>query len=166
MNTEENLCSICLDTLNEEKSIETLESCSHTFHMECLQKWFLRQGNCPLCRGNVAAPSISTIEVQRYILTWIVLQWILQKYPRHGLFSQNKAKIISILQTFRWNGNKAFPIDSTSLTALRKQKMIVQKKILTMIHHAGALHRIQSLQQMKQQIQRELQFAYPESQES
>lgn len=166
MNTEENLCSICLDTLQEENSIETLELCSHSFHIECLQKWFLRQANCPLCRVSVAAPITSTIEVQRYILTWIVLQWILQKYPRHEQFSRNKDKIISILQRFRWNGNKVFPIDSTSLSALKTQKTIVQKKILTMIHHGGALHRLQSLQQMKQQIQRELQIAYPESQES
>lgn len=166
MNSEENLCSICLDAIKEDKSIETLEYCSHIFHTECIQKWFLRQANCPLCRVSVPIAIDNTIEIQRYILTWIVLQWILQKYPRYEQFSRNKTKIISILQTFRWNGNKAFPIDSTSLSALKMQKTILQKKILTMIHHGGALHRMQSVQQMKQLIQRELQISYPESQES
>ena len=166
MNSEENLCTICLDILKEDDAIETIHLCSHIFHTECLQKWFLRQANCPLCRVSLGAPILSLIEVQRYMLTWIVLQWILEKYPRHEHFSRNKTKIISILQTFRWNGNKVFPIDSTSLSAMRKQKTIVQKKILTMIRHGGALHRIHSVQEIKQQIQRELQIAYPESPES
>ncbi len=57
MNSEENICSICYEELNE--NIENTENsnsntytleCNHCFHSSCIIKWF-RNGhkNCPLC---------------------------------------------------------------------------------------------------------------------
>ena len=49
------VCTICLGELQvSDKSIHTLE-CSHTFHTECIMKWFrhtISVGNCPLCNDN------------------------------------------------------------------------------------------------------------------
>ena len=60
MNSEENICSICYEELNENtENIENTENansniytleCNHCFHSSCIIKWF-RNGhkNCPLC---------------------------------------------------------------------------------------------------------------------
>lgn len=45
--TEE--CSICVDDLNTRI---TRLPCSHVFHSKCIDKWFIRNSSCPLCRRN------------------------------------------------------------------------------------------------------------------
>lgn len=42
-------CSICYDPITKETGKAEL-SCSHTFHLKCLSKWFLKNENCPCCR--------------------------------------------------------------------------------------------------------------------
>jgi hypothetical protein len=42
-------CSICLDEYNENDSI-TILKCNHYFHEYCLEDWFYKKENCPLCR--------------------------------------------------------------------------------------------------------------------
>ena len=52
MDLEENYkCSICLDTIEE--PVYKLIKCHHTFHKSCLQQWFVKNNNCPLCRQTV-----------------------------------------------------------------------------------------------------------------
>ncbi|GAA0138806.1 ubiquitin-protein ligase [Lithospermum erythrorhizon] len=43
-------CSICLSTLEEKEVARTLPNCKHTFHAECIDKWFESHPNCPICR--------------------------------------------------------------------------------------------------------------------
>jgi len=53
MTEEEEVCSICLDTIKiEEANSYKLVECSHCFHNDCIIQWF-RNGhaNCPYC-GN------------------------------------------------------------------------------------------------------------------
>ena len=42
-------CPICICDIDETSSIYKLR-CGHTFHTECLRKWFFRNKTCPLCR--------------------------------------------------------------------------------------------------------------------
>jgi len=42
-------CSICYENITKETGKAEL-SCSHTFHLNCLSKWFLKNENCPCCR--------------------------------------------------------------------------------------------------------------------
>ena len=54
MSNVENLetCAICLSELNDESKIHKIE-CSHSFHTECIVKWFrLGTASCPLCNNN------------------------------------------------------------------------------------------------------------------
>jgi hypothetical protein len=44
------LCSICMDLLNDENQIEILNECKHRFHQTCIQKWFKQKNCCPCCR--------------------------------------------------------------------------------------------------------------------
>ena len=42
-------CSICLDTYVVNEGVRDLK-CNHRFHKKCIDKWFKRSLNCPVCR--------------------------------------------------------------------------------------------------------------------
>lgn len=46
------ICPICIDhfTLN---SIYRKLTCNHTFHIKCIDKWFINNNKCPLCRNSI-----------------------------------------------------------------------------------------------------------------
>ena len=52
----ETVCSICTEVLNDENENKQLK-CGHSFHMNCINKWFIRQCKlridctCPNCRA-------------------------------------------------------------------------------------------------------------------
>ena len=47
----DNQCNICLSNLNTSRGITKLK-CGHSYHMECINKWFTtnRELSCPYCR--------------------------------------------------------------------------------------------------------------------
>jgi hypothetical protein len=55
--SDENLCTICLDPLNNEEPVSIIKSCNHIFHKNCLNLNMASEGTdddtqhrCPLCR--------------------------------------------------------------------------------------------------------------------
>ena len=46
---DEDLCPICLDTLDSRKECVTLK-CNHKFHKKCIKLWFKQKQICPYCR--------------------------------------------------------------------------------------------------------------------
>lgn len=46
----DDICPICIDhfVLN---SIYRKLICNHTFHIKCIDKWFVNNNKCPLCRN-------------------------------------------------------------------------------------------------------------------
>ncbi|CAD8112053.1 unnamed protein product [Paramecium primaurelia] len=49
---ESEICSICLQEINERKLIKILK-CNHYFHDDCIKEWVLRKAECPTCRDNI-----------------------------------------------------------------------------------------------------------------
>jgi|TARA_Y100000389_G_scaffold202413_1_gene247610 hypothetical protein len=45
-------CTICLDEYKINQCKRIL-SCNHTFHKKCIDKWFNKNSECPVCRKNV-----------------------------------------------------------------------------------------------------------------
>ncbi|KAL7143686.1 hypothetical protein ABFS83_08G208700 [Erythranthe nasuta] len=43
-------CSVCLSILEDGETARTLPNCKHTFHAECIDKWFDTNSTCPICR--------------------------------------------------------------------------------------------------------------------
>ncbi len=43
-------CSICLNNITTGQDVTSL-SCEHTFHSQCIQRWFRRNATCPVCRA-------------------------------------------------------------------------------------------------------------------
>ena len=49
INCVDDVCSVCLDTLNK----CLLTSCNHKFHKTCLYNILIRKQECPLCREKI-----------------------------------------------------------------------------------------------------------------
>ncbi|AET00504.1 putative transcription factor C2H2 family [Medicago truncatula] len=49
----ESCCSICIQDFENEELVRLLPKCSHIFHLECIDKWLVQQGSCPICRTYV-----------------------------------------------------------------------------------------------------------------
>ena len=49
-------CAICQEEMRFGEWITPLpcqETCSHTFHKDCIDPWLQRKRNCPICRSNI-----------------------------------------------------------------------------------------------------------------
>ena len=47
-------CVVCKEELELGDKIMRLPHCGHTFHEECLSKWFKHQDWCPICRSSIS----------------------------------------------------------------------------------------------------------------
>ncbi|RHN42975.1 putative transcription factor C2H2 family [Medicago truncatula] len=59
-------CRVCLSEFEEGDIVRSL-NCEHTFHKDCLDKWFLQEqycATCPLCRNKVLSDDV----VSKYCL--------------------------------------------------------------------------------------------------
>ena len=45
-------CSICSDMVSGGERVITA-NCGHTHHLECISRWLVKTGSCPLCRSNL-----------------------------------------------------------------------------------------------------------------
>ncbi|KAM7277866.1 hypothetical protein ACFE04_005000 [Oxalis oulophora] len=57
LDCHEHCCSICLQDMKDGEIGRELPSCGHVFHLECLDKWLIRNASCPLCRVSVLLES-------------------------------------------------------------------------------------------------------------
>ncbi|XP_047956424.1 RING-H2 finger protein ATL47-like isoform X2 [Salvia hispanica] len=44
-------CAVCLSELSFLDKLKVLPSCSHAFHIHCIETWLLSNSTCPLCRS-------------------------------------------------------------------------------------------------------------------
>jgi hypothetical protein len=50
---EQNSCSICQENYTDGQSIRKINHCSHEFHKNCIDIWFLENVHCPVCRYDI-----------------------------------------------------------------------------------------------------------------
>jgi hypothetical protein len=51
---EEGQCPICYDDYSG-NDLRVINNCNHAFHSECIDRWFIGNRTCPMCRSNVIA---------------------------------------------------------------------------------------------------------------
>ncbi|KAL9243008.1 hypothetical protein vseg_016950 [Gypsophila vaccaria] len=47
-------CVVCLSEFKDQEILRILPKCSHTFHLDCIDVWLLKNASCPLCRSNIS----------------------------------------------------------------------------------------------------------------
>lgn len=55
-------CTVCLGEFKEGEWLRHLPGCSHSFHISCIDTWFLNHSNCPLCRSEVQTIEMEDLE--------------------------------------------------------------------------------------------------------
>ena len=49
----EERCSICQDVFQQGQTLRTIVHCEHEFHRACIDRWFLQNVHCPVCRFDI-----------------------------------------------------------------------------------------------------------------
>ncbi|KAF5726759.1 putative ring finger protein [Tripterygium wilfordii] len=52
-------CAVCLCEFSEQDKLRLLPTCSHAFHIDCIDTWLLSNSTCPLCRGTLYMPDLA-----------------------------------------------------------------------------------------------------------
>ncbi|KAJ0846200.1 putative transcription factor C2H2 family [Helianthus annuus] len=52
-------CAVCLCEFSENDKLRLLPTCSHAFHISCIDTWLLSNSTCPLCRNTLFDPGFS-----------------------------------------------------------------------------------------------------------
>ncbi|OIW18376.1 hypothetical protein TanjilG_31516 [Lupinus angustifolius] len=62
-NSDPTECVVCLSKFKDGKTGQVLPRCKHSFHIECIDMWFMSHSTCPLCRVHVECPPQSEVVV-------------------------------------------------------------------------------------------------------
>lgn len=52
-------CAVCLCEFSDKDKLRLLPTCSHAFHINCIDTWLLSNSTCPLCRDTLFNPEFS-----------------------------------------------------------------------------------------------------------
>ncbi|GAA0183612.1 ubiquitin-protein ligase [Lithospermum erythrorhizon] len=52
-------CAVCLSSFSVKDKLRLLPTCSHAFHINCIDTWLLSNSTCPLCRSALYNPGFS-----------------------------------------------------------------------------------------------------------
>jgi len=167
---EEIYCSICLSDIKEGQRTLLLQACQHGFHEPCIAQWLLTNKTCPNCRKAVLEP-FNNLELQRSILSWIIVDKILAEYKNATIFYANTATLRR-LSSFIHEGQRPFPLSIESLSALKRQKQLLKQRILELLQRRSptarrirAVHFAPDLRLMKQVVAPRLQQFFLPAQE-
>lgn len=69
-------CVICITNFDEKDTLRMLR-CEHKFHKDCIDNWFVRKLQCPVCRTYIP----STDDNRPYLRDFICVQHLLERYP-------------------------------------------------------------------------------------
>lgn len=64
---EGNDCVVCLGQLQHGETVVKIESCSHVFHEECIDRWLQLHKTCPICRSRVGRDIAEETDAVRHI---------------------------------------------------------------------------------------------------
>ena len=187
-------CSICQDDFKDGERARAISKCQHHFHINCIDKWLVKKGSCPLCRTpiiniskvqeiytnilkiysdlpverhvvcniilkyikgilDLSEPLINTIaELNRYILTFCIVDGILNKFTTSTTFNKNKNLIPKILINIELNDVKPLLFECTTLVALKKYRNELCYKIKKITFWIGSINQQGQVKVLKQEL--------------
>ena len=90
-------CSVCLDDIISNKLVL---SCGHTFHTNCIFKWFCINNKCPLCCGIIKNTSLEKMKLKALVddfdKEFNANKHILIKLKRKELLVEKQRKLIEL----------------------------------------------------------------------
>ena len=54
------ICSICRASFRRGDVKRSINTCGHSFHLSCIERWLVGQRNCPICRQVIGQPPRTT----------------------------------------------------------------------------------------------------------
>lgn len=171
---EQIYCSICLTDIKEGERVISLNSCHHGFHEPCIAQWLEEHRSCPNCRKTVPliAEIFNTVDFQRSILSWVIIDTILSKYSNAiNYYLHITVRIKRVLNTLNHEGQKPYPLELDTYTSIKRQKHILKERILNLLRIRSPQNRIRSvhscpeIRQLKQSMDSRLQQIFVASEE-
>lgn len=50
MDDQNEICVVCMNTLDNDDSKYSMKQCNHKFHKNCIDQWLIQDSRCPICR--------------------------------------------------------------------------------------------------------------------
>lgn len=90
-------CSICLSEYDEGDEIRHLPSCSHVFHVSCIDEWLLLNPSCPVCREPLK--QAEDVEAQGHVqgeeeTVWMEMSQIDPSSPTAATAAQDRSDMM------------------------------------------------------------------------
>ena len=141
-------CAVCQEDVGEGERVRTIRQCQHGFHTSCVDRWLLKEGSCPVCRGAVVTqrvqrpPYIAQVypgfilaesdqnDLQRYILAYCLADGILRKFKKAEPFRENSTNIRATLANFHLETVRPFPLDSCTRNSLFRSRNKMRGEII------------------------------------
>jgi hypothetical protein len=144
---QELFCPICQEEGKEGERVLEVQQCKHLFHETCLDPWLRQKGTCPLCRVSIFGENhlrmiqqthlIALLHIleqqilnERRMLTWVLCDGILQRFPRANDYQANRAACTQILQDFSLNNIRILPIEFENRTRLQRFAGQIRSQLL------------------------------------
>lgn len=129
-------CAICQDELIEGERVRAITVCQHMFHAKCLDEWFRRKLECPLCRTGIEETVIVPVgnDIDRNALTYAVVDGILKKFPNATILYTNRHTIRNLIANLSIDGIRPLPIDTSNRAALTGSKHASMQAISTQMN--------------------------------
>ncbi len=135
---------VCQEDVEEGQTVIAIESCQHTFHDKCIMPWILQNGSCPTCRNKfwsfptqALSRLIRILEHQilcdRKLLTWVICEGVLKKFPNATLYNTSKALCEQVLTGLIINNIRILPIDLSNRNSF-KNMLHITRIFLLRVH--------------------------------
>jgi len=112
--TELKECSICLDNITTEN--ESVRTCGHVFHTECINAWLTLNTKCPMCRNIITNVNdykktghlfLLTSALTKSQYTGLNTNVFRTKLPKRQNYHNHCVRLVSL---HRWNNNTPISI--------------------------------------------------------
>lgn len=144
---EELFCPVCQENAKEGDRILEIHQCNHMFHEICLEPWIRQKGTCPLCRVSIFGQDhrrilyraqllvlLNIVEQQilteRRILTWILCDGILQRFPSANEFRDARERCHRVVQAFSLRNIRPLPVEFINRSRLLQFAGQIRQQLL------------------------------------